>query len=67
MTSIMLNGERHELGTTLSVRALLDVAGYGERKVAVEINREIVPRSEHATRLLRDGDHVEVVNAIGGG
>ena len=38
-----------------------------QRKVAVEVNREIVPRSLHAQRTVRDGDRVEIVHAIGGG
>ncbi|HLA30144.1 MAG TPA: sulfur carrier protein ThiS, partial [Pseudomonas sp.] len=42
----------------------LDLAG---RRVAVELNLDIVPRSQHATTALREGDRVEVVHAIGGG
>ncbi|MFQ5486975.1 MAG: sulfur carrier protein ThiS [Gammaproteobacteria bacterium] len=64
---ILLNGERREVAddTTISMLlALLDMQG---RRVAVEVNEEIVPRSEHATRCLQPGDRVEVVQAIGGG
>ena len=50
-----------------SVAALLDESGYGVRRVAVEVNREIVPRSLHAQHALREGDRVEIVQAIGGG
>jgi len=64
---IALNGEPRELDAELSVADLLERAGYGGRRVAVEVNREIVPRSAHAQRLLRDGDRVEVVHALGGG
>ena len=42
----------------------LDLAG---RRVAVELNLDIVPRSQHGSTALRDGDRVEVVHAIGGG
>jgi sulfur carrier protein len=49
------------------VAALLAQTGHGERRVAVEVNREIVPRSRHGQHLLEDGDQVEIVQAIGGG
>ena len=64
---ITLNGIERELTAATSVHALLVAAGYGERRVAVEINQEIVPRSQHATHLLAAGDRVEIVHAIGGG
>ncbi len=63
----MLNGEMREIGTARTVLELLDLAGYAGRRVAVEVNRAIVPRSEHAFRALADGDRVEIVHAIGGG
>lgn len=63
----MLNGETREIGTGRTVLELLDLAGYAGRRVAVEVNRAIVPRSEHASRALADGDRVEIVHAIGGG
>ena len=47
--------------------ALLQAAGYGERRVAVEVNREIVARSRHGERALCEGDEVEIIQAIGGG
>ncbi len=64
---IVLNGERCVVDGTSTVRDMLDATGFGERRVAVEVNREIVPRSEHATRRLAEGDRVEIVHAIGGG
>ena len=64
---IALNGEARELPGALSIAELLEHAGYGGRRVAVEINREIVPRSVHGERRLQDGDQVEVVHALGGG
>ena len=63
---IFLNGPPHECAAT-TVAALLIETGHGERRVAVEVNREIVPRSRHAQHALREGDHVEIVQAIGGG
>ena len=64
---IMLNGESRpvEAGTTLL--ALLEMAGHAGRKVAVEVNLAVVPRSRHASHVLHDGDRVEIIQAIGGG
>lgn len=67
MLMISLNGVQHELTETISVTQLLAEHGYAKRRVAVEINHEIVPKSEHTQRQLCDGDRVEVVHAIGGG
>ena len=64
---IRLNGEEREFADACTVLAMLQAAGFGERRVAVEVNREIVPRSAHATRALADGDAVEIIQAIGGG
>ena len=64
---IELNGERRMLAAPTTVAALLEREGLAQRRVAVEVNREIVPRSAHATRALCDGDRVEIVRALGGG
>jgi sulfur carrier protein len=64
---IQLNGEAVELPEGQSVADLLARLELTGRRVAVELNLDIVPRSLHASTLLRDGDRVEVVHAIGGG
>jgi sulfur carrier protein len=64
---IQLNGERYELPVGQSVTDLLQRLELTGRRLAVELNRDIVPRSQHATTVLVDGDQVEVVHAIGGG
>jgi thiamine biosynthesis protein ThiS len=68
---IVLNGEPLEIGhgTTVAklVQRLSDEAGRDPRSVAVERNREIVPKSEHAMTVLEDGDVVELVQFVGGG
>jgi sulfur carrier protein len=64
---IMLNGQKKSFKAPLTVSALLQDMGLGERRVAVEVNREIVPRSRHDEFQLKDNDRVEVVFAIGGG
>ena len=67
MAKVLLNGETREVGEGLSVAGLLDASAYAGRRVAVEINREIVPKSQHAVRIVRDGDRIEIVQAMGGG
>ncbi|MBP9955962.1 sulfur carrier protein ThiS [Geopseudomonas guangdongensis] len=64
---IQLNGEALDLPDGLSVADLLARLDLAGKRVAVELNLDIVPRSQHATTLLGDGDRVEVVHAIGGG
>lgn len=64
---ITLNGRAGDYAETTTVSQLLEQAGYAQRRVAVEVNREIVPRSRHAGHVLHEGDQVEIVQAIGGG
>ncbi len=63
---IQLNGQSHSAAVA-TVAELLQTEGLAERRVAVEVNGEIVPRSAHATHTLHDGDRVEIVHALGGG
>ena len=64
---IQLNGEPYELPDGGTVAALLTCLNLTGRRVAVELNQDIVPRSQHAETVLTEGDRVEVVQAIGGG
>jgi sulfur carrier protein len=64
---ILLNGANHSLPADCSVARLLAEAGLGGRRVAVEVNGAIVPRSAHDGHLLHEGDQVEIVHALGGG
>lgn len=64
---IQLNGEPFELPDGETVAALLTRLELTGRRVAVELNLDIVPRSQHEATALREGDQVEVVHAIGGG
>ncbi len=64
---IVVNGERREVPEGLTVAGLVERMGLAGRRLAVEVNREIVPRSRHAEHRLRPGDRVEIVHAIGGG
>ncbi|TWI58382.1 sulfur carrier protein [Pseudomonas duriflava] len=64
---IQLNGEPFELPDGATVADLLVRLDLTGRRVAVERNLDIVPRSQHAETTLVDGDSLEVVHAIGGG
>jgi len=64
---IVINGQERALAAPVTVAALLDELGMAGKRVAVEVNQEIVPRSRHAEFHLNDRDRVEVVFAIGGG
>lgn len=64
---LTLNGEPRELPHAASLAALVDALGLDVRKVAVERNLEIVPRSQYLATQLCDGDRIEIVHFIGGG
>lgn len=64
---ITLNGAPRELPANTSVTALLQILGYAGKRVAVERNGEIVPKSRHEVTELTDGDQLEIVVAVGGG
>jgi sulfur carrier protein len=64
---ILLNGEPRSVPPGSNPAGLIDLLALGGRRVAVEINGAIVPRSRYAEHELRPGDRVEIVHAVGGG
>lgn len=64
---VVVNGETREVRDRLTVHELLVELGFGKDLVAVERNTRIVPRAEHASTTLDDGDELEVVHFVGGG
>jgi thiazole synthase len=64
---VTINGESRTLADALSLQALLGELGVDQRKVAVERNLEIVPKSAYAETQISDGDKLEIVHFIGGG
>jgi sulfur carrier protein len=64
---IQLNGQPQALPDQSTLAALLQLQGLAERRVAVEVNGEIIPRGQHALHVLQTGDRVEIVHALGGG
>ena len=65
--AITVNGEARRITAGATVAALLAEIGLDQRKVAVERNEEIVPRSTYAAVALGAGDAIEIVHFIGGG
>jgi sulfur carrier protein len=64
---VVVNGAPRTVADGASVAALLDALGLAGKRVAVEVNREIVPRSRHGAHALAPGDRLEIIHAIGGG
>ena len=64
---IIVNGEAQRMEGAPTVAALLDARGLSGKRVAVERNGEIVPKSRHGETPLTSGDRVEIVVAVGGG
>lgn len=63
---LIINGEERQLEAA-TVSALVEQLGMKADRVAVELNREIVPRAEWPTASLHDGDKLEIVHFVGGG
>lgn len=64
---ITVNGKELELKEPLTLEVFLTKSHYNLKRVAVEMNGEIVPKSVYATTLLHNGDKLEVVSFVGGG
>ena len=64
---IVLNGQAKTLAGPLSVEALVTELGFTGKRIAVERNGEIVPKSTHAQVMIAAGDRLEIVVAVGGG
>ncbi len=67
MIQVIVNGAAHRFDAPVNVRAVLETLEMAGKKVAVERNGEIVPKSLHREILIQDGDQLEIVVAVGGG
>ncbi len=67
MITVSINGEPRQFPQAISVAAFIEEMGMAGKRIALERNGEIVPRSAFATERLADGDKLEVVVAVGGG
>jgi sulfur carrier protein len=64
---ILINGTAQEVADGVTVGALVSQLMLERRRIAVEVNEELVPRALHEAHVLQPGDHIEIVQAIGGG
>ncbi len=67
MLELKINGEIRQFSAPLTVAGLIEQLGYAGKRIAVERNGEIVPKSQHAVTALVGGDQLEIVVAVGGG
>ncbi|KXW59199.1 MAG: sulfur carrier protein ThiS [Ferrovum myxofaciens] len=67
MITLFINGSPQIFATVPTVRQVLDERGMTGRRVAIECNGDIVPRSHYDSRALAEGDRLEIVVAVGGG
>jgi sulfur carrier protein len=67
MLELIINGEIRRFPPALTVSGLVDCLGYAGKRIAVERNGEIVPKSRHGDTPLASGDRLEIVVAVGGG
>ena len=67
MITVSINGESRQFPQAISVAALIEEMGLTGKRIALERNGEIVPRSRFAKQQLADGDKLEIVVAVGGG
>jgi thiamine biosynthesis protein ThiS len=62
-----VNGEERPFEDGKTVADLIAELGLGAKRIAVELNREIVPKAEYGSRAIREGDAIEIVQFVGGG
>jgi len=65
--TVSINGAARQLISNFSIAALIEEMGLTGKRIALERNGEIVPRSQFASQTLEDGDTLEIVAAVGGG
>ncbi len=64
---IILNGEPREIAADTTLEQLVEQLGLAGQRYAIEIDEELIPRSRQHARPLREGERIEIVQAIGGG
>ena len=67
MIELSINGRKQRFGTSTNIVQLIDAMALTGKRIAIERNGEIVPRSRHAETWLANGDRLEIVVAVGGG
>ena len=64
---IIVNGEEISIPEDSNIQDLVAELGYKNKRIAIEVNEAIIPKSKHQSYLLESSDRVEVINAVGGG
>ncbi|MDC0446720.1 sulfur carrier protein ThiS [Gammaproteobacteria bacterium] len=64
---IFINGVKKSLESNLTVYKLVKDLGYENKRVAIELNNEIISRSDYKNKLIVEGDQIEIIKAVGGG
>lgn len=67
MIELVINGEPRSFPAPLTLAQLIELQDLAGKRIAIEKNGEIVPRSQHAATSLASGDRLEIVVAVGGG
>ena len=65
--NILLNNKPEKLFEGSTIKKLLIKKNIKNKYYAVEVNRKIIPKSNHETHVIKDGDRIEIITAIGGG
>ena len=64
---IQVNGDSLQVDSGMTLSQLITQLDLGDKRIAVELNLEIIPRSQHVETFLSEADRIEIVHAIGGG
>ena len=67
MPTIILNGDPYPIDGDLQLSALLERLNARQGRIAIEINREIIPKASYSATIIKPGDNVEIINFVGGG
>ena len=65
--NILLNNKPEKIFDGSTIKELLEIKNIKDKYYAVEINKRIIPKSDHETHVIKDGDRIEIITAIGGG
>jgi len=64
---VFLNGKKINVGNNLTAQQLLSEMGYQDKRIALEINGEVTPKSEYSNKIIVENDQLEIIVAVGGG
>ena len=64
---VFLNGKKIKVGNNLTAQQLLSEMGYQDKRIALEINGEVTPKSEYSNKIIVENDQLEIIVAVGGG